>query len=474
MIFTSFEFIIFFILVLAGRGLLRDFSAAKWFLLGASYLFYMSWNISCVVLILLTSLLDFAVGSALAEMQDQRMRKLLLCCSLAANLGVLAFFKYTNFLLMNVQQGLAFAGFQPRSLHFDIILPAGISFFTFMSMSYTIDVYRREIPPCRNARDFLLFVAFFPHLVAGPIVRAANLLPQFYRPVRPTIGDVESGLAKFALGAVKKLVISDQIASHIDLIFSNPGNYDGLTLLQGALGYSVQIYCDFSGYSDMAIGCARMMGFRFIENFQMPYGAANITEFWRRWHISLSTWFRDYLYIPLGGNRTGPVRTYVNLMLTMLLCGLWHGASWNFVLWGGMHGIALAIHRLWGAWDPLASLRTRPLLHSLWTVISHFLTLSVALVGWIFFRASSLGLAVEYLGRMITWSHDGVRLLSPYILPAVAAVAITHLLINKDRNWDLEIVSRSIPVRATTYAALVLLLTMLAAADAVPFIYFQF
>src|SRR5438309_4412717 len=235
MIFTSFEFVIFFILVLVGRSLLTNFSAAKWFLLVASYLFYMSWNVYCVVLILLTSLLDFAVGSALAEMQDQRKRKLLLSLSLAANLGVLGFFKYTNFLLMNVQQGLAFFGFPLTPLHYDIILPAGISFFTFMSMSYTIDVYRREIPPCRNLRDFLLFVAFFPHLVAGPIIRAANLLPQFYRPVRPTIADVESGLAKFAIGAVKKLVISDQIAPHIDVIFANPGNYDGLTLLQGAL-----------------------------------------------------------------------------------------------------------------------------------------------------------------------------------------------------------------------------------------------
>lgn len=474
MIFTSFEFILFFILVLAGRSLLQDFSRAKWFLLVASYVFYMSWNISCVFLILITSVVDYCVGLALVTIQEPRKRRVLLVVSLAANLGVLAVFKYTNFLLTNLQQTLVFVGFRLPPLHYEIILPAGISFFTFMSMSYTIDVYRREIPPCRNLRDFLLFVAFFPHLVAGPIIRAANLLPQFYRPVRPTMADVESGLAKFALGAVKKLVISDRIAPHVDLIFSNPANYDGLTLLQGALGYAVQIYCDFSGYSDMAIGCARMMGFRFMENFQMPYSAANITEFWRRWHISLSTWFRDYVYIPLGGNRKGQGRTYFNLMVTMMLCGLWHGASWNFVLWGGMHGIALGIHRLWSAWDPLMRLEAGRVLRPVWTVFSHLLTLGIVVVGWIFFRAQSLADAVEYLDRMVTWRADGIRLLSPYILPAVAIVAVTHLLLHKDQNWDQEIIAHPIPVRAAAYAGMIVILSMFAAADAVPFIYFQF
>ena len=217
-------------------------------------------------------------------------------------------------------------------------------------MTYTIETYRRRIKPCHSARDFLLFVAFFPQLLAGPINRAVDLLPQFAQRIRASAIDFEIGLVQFAMGAVKKLVISDQIAPNVDLIFKAPGSFDGFTLFQGALGYAIQIYCDFSGYSDMAIGTARMMGFRFMENFQMPYSAVTITEFWRRWHISLSTWLRDYLYIPLGGTRSGAARLYVNIMITMLLGGLWHGASWNFVFWGGLHGLSLAVHKAWMAW----------------------------------------------------------------------------------------------------------------------------
>jgi alginate O-acetyltransferase complex protein AlgI len=268
--------------------------------------------------------------------------------------------------------------------------------------------------------------------------------------------------------------ISDQIAPNVDLIFANPGVYDGFTLLQGALGYAIQIYCDFSGYSDMAIGCVRMMGFRFMENFQMPYSAVNITEFWRRWHISLSSWFRDYLYVPLGGNRKGPVRTYVNLLVTMLLCGLWHGASWNFVFWGGIHGVALAIHRVWKIWSPIASSHKRGVLRSSWGVASRMLTLSVVLVGWVFFRAQSWASAWIYLERMTSWSSDGTRLVSPYIYPALATVAAAHLLVNKDRNWALEVPHRSVVIRTLTYSALILCIVSLGATDSAPFIYFQF
>jgi alginate O-acetyltransferase complex protein AlgI len=473
-IFTSFEFIIFFALVLIGRSLCRTLRAEKWLLLVASYAFYMSWSVPFGLLILATSVVDFSVGLGLDKIEDQRKRKLLLTVSLVANLGVLAFFKYTNFLLANVESLSEMFGAHLSRWHYDIILPAGISFFTFQSMSYTITVYRRQIPPCRSPRDFLLFVAFFPQLLAGPIVRAADLLPQIYRRARASLYEIESGLCQFALGAVKKIVISDQIAPNVDLIFSNPGNYDGFTLLQGALGYAVQIYCDFSGYSDMAIGCARILGYHFPENFQMPYSAASITEFWQRWHISLSSWFRDYLYIPLGGNRKGPTRTYVNLLVTMLLCGLWHGASWNFVLWGGLHGCALAIHRVWKNWDPLAALMGNAAFRLIWTPFAHLLTLGVVLVGWVFFRAQSLPQAAQYLHGIFTWSHAGVHLVSPYILPAVAAVLVTHLLIQRDRNWAQEIPQRAVFLRVGFYSALVLLLCLLAVTDSVPFIYFQF
>jgi len=474
MIFTSFEFVFFFGVVLMVRSCLRSFSAEKWFLLAASYVFYMSWSIPCGLLILFTSSLDYFVGSVLGRTEDPRKRKQLLALSLIGNLGVLVFFKYANFFLVNVQWGLNLFGSQAPQWHYDILLPVGISFFTFQSMSYTIDVYRRQIPTCNSWRDFLLFVAFFPQLVAGPIVRAADLLPQLRQRVRASLLDIEAGLAQFALGAVKKIVISDQVAPHVDLIFANPGNYDGLTLFFGVLGYAVQIYCDFSGYSDMAVGAARMMGFKFMENFQMPYSAVNITEFWRRWHISLSSWFRDYLYIPLGGNRKGDGRTYFNLLVTMLLCGLWHGASWNFVVWGGLHGVCLAVHRGWKSLDPFKSLNQHAVFRFGFSWLSRLVTLSIVLVGWVLFRCPTWSAATDYLIRMVTWSPEGVRLISPFILMAVAAVTVVHFTINKDSNWAHNIPSASVPVRIAAYSTLFVLLGLLAAVDAAPFIYFQF
>ena len=474
MIFTSFEYVALFVLILGLRLFMRSFSAEKWLLLIASYLFYMSWSIPCGFLILATSVVDYYVGIALGRMENPGKRKWLLVISIVANLGVLAFFKYSNFFLANASVGLNMLGFEVPRCHFNILLPAGISFFTFQSMTYTIETYRRNLKPCHSLRDFMLFVAFFPQLLAGPINRAKDLLPQFLQRVRANALDFERGLAQFALGAVKKLVISDQVAPNVDLIFANPGNFDGFTLLQGALGYGIQIYCDFSGYSDMAIGSARMMGFKFMENFQMPYSATSITEFWQRWHISLSSWFRDYLYIPLGGNRKGIGRTYVNLLVTMLLCGLWHGASWNFVFWGGLHGSALAIHRAWKTWNPLASFEGNTVFKVMWTLFSRGLTLFVVLVGWVFFRAQSWTSACDYLKHMITWSHEGTRLISPQILPSLLAVVVVHLFVNKDRHWALELPDRSVPVRIVGYAVLALLLVCLGATDSAPFIYFQF
>ena len=474
MIFTSFEYVLFFAGVLLTRSLLWSFGAEKWFLLIASYIFYMSWSVPFGLLILATSLVDYGVGLGLERIEEESKRKLLLICSIVANLGVLAFFKYTNFFLANVSAAVNAAGYQHQPWHFDIVLPAGISFFTFQSMTYTIEAYRGNVKVSHSPRDFLLFTAFFPQLLAGPINRAADLLPQFARRVRATAADVEIGLTQFAIGAVKKLVISDQIAAHVDIIFGAPGNYDAFTLLQGVIGYAVQIYCDFSGYSDMAIGSARIMGFRFMENFQMPYSSVNITEFWRRWHISLSTWFRDYLYIPLGGSRKGAARTYVNLLITMLLCGLWHGASWNFVFWGGLHGAALAIHKLWKSFNPLHADAGGPVFGFLRTLISRVATLAIVLVGWIFFRAQTWGSATEFLTRLVTWKTDGMALGSVYILPATAAVVAVHLLVNKDRNLAHEVPSWPMPLRIGAYSTLAILLCLFGAAYTTPFIYFQF
>ena len=472
MIFTSFEFVAFFGLVLLLRSGMKNFAAEKWLLLIASWLFYMSWNPPFVLLLIFTSGLDFFVGRWLEQSTVPRNRKLLLIASLVANLGILAFFKYTNFLLESWHGLLASVGITFHPVVLNILLPAGISFFTFQSMSYTIDVYRREIPACRNLRDFLLFVAFFPQLVAGPIVRAADFLPQLLQRRRASWGQVESGLALFALGAFKKLVISDQIAGHVDLVFSQPGNYDAVSLLLGSLGFGLQIYCDFSGYSDMAIGCARMMGYEFCLNFRMPYSSVSITEFWRRWHISLSTWLRDYLYISLGGNRRGPTTTQINLMLTMLLGGLWHGASWNFVIWGGLHGLALIVHK---AWRSLLGKRAAAVDNSrLARLAGWMLTMAVVLVGWIFFRAVGLDNATTMLARIFTWETGGVRLLSPQIFLALALVAGVHLCVSKNGDWIAWIVERPMAVRVAAYTALLMGILCLGARESAPFIYFQF
>ena len=472
MIFTSFEFVAFFAAVLFLRSLLKSFNAEKWLLLIASWLFYMSWNPPFVLLLIFTSGLDYYVGRWLERSERQRTRKLLLIASLIANLGVLAFFKYANFFLDTWHGLLASAGITFHPVVLNVILPAGISFFTFQSMSYTIDVYRRQIPACQSLRDFMLFVAFFPQLVAGPIVRAADLLPQLFTRRRASWTDVESGLALFALGAIKKLVISDQIGGHVELAFSRPGAYDAPSLLLAAIGFGLQIYCDFSGYSDMAIGCARMMGYDFCLNFRMPYSAVSVTEFWRRWHISLSTWLRDYLYIALGGNRCGPGRTHINLMLTMLLGGLWHGASWNFVIWGGLHGLGLIVHKAW-RWllGKNAALVDRSRLGSL---AGWILTMSLVLTGWVFFRAAGFDAAMTMLTRIATWDTGGIRLLSPQIFMALALVAGAHLCVSKDSNWAEWIVGRPVPVRIATYTALLMMILCFGARESAPFIYFQF
>ncbi len=472
MIFTSFEFIAFFLLLLLVRSLVTNFTAEKWLLLIASWLFYMSWNPPFVLLLIFTSGLDFFAGRWLERSNNQRTRRLLLTLSLVANLGVLAYFKYTNFFLDTWHNLLGTVGIKFNPVLLNIILPAGISFFTFQSMSYTIDVYRRAIPACQSLRDFLLFVAFFPQLLAGPIVRAADLLPQFLQRRRAGWKDIESGLALFTLGAIKKLVISDQIAGHVDLVFTHPGNYDAISLLLAAIGFGLQIYCDFSGYSDMAIACARIMGYEFPINFRMPYSATSVTEFWRRWHISLSTWLRDYLYISLGGNRRGPTRTHINLMLTMLLGGLWHGASWNFVIWGGLHGLGLILHK---AWRTMLGNRAQAMDASrLATFGGWLLTMSLVLTGWIFFRAVGFSDAITMLGRIVTWDTNGIRLLSPQIFMALAMVLGAHLCISKNGSWIAWVIEKPIPVRVIAYTVLLMTILCLGARESAPFIYFQF
>jgi alginate O-acetyltransferase complex protein AlgI len=349
MIFTQPIFALFFALTAGGHWALSNARARKLWLLAASYVFYGYWDYRFVGLVLLCTIFDYGVGLLLGRTQAPRARRMLIAASLCMNLGLLGFFKYYGFFAQSLVSALSALGVKAdlRTLH--VVLPAGISFFTFQTMSYTIDVYRKKLEPQRDFLDFALFVAFFPQLVAGPIVRATQFLPQLEAPRVLANVDVRRGFALFAAGYFKKACLADNIAAAVDPVFADPATFGALDRLLAALLYSVQIYCDFSGYSDMAIGAAALLGYELPRNFDAPYFSESVRDFWQRWHITLSTWLRDYLYIPLGGNRGGKFVATRNLMLTMLLGGLWHGANWTFVLWGFLHGLALAVHRFWSS-----------------------------------------------------------------------------------------------------------------------------
>ncbi len=344
MIFSSGVFLFLFLGFSLVYALLRKADTLRiLFVTLFSYYFYYKSSGFHFLLLAIVTLTDFSAAALMQKARRQGVRRLLLILSLVVDLGLLCYFKYTNFLLATFAP-LGHGSFQPL----DIFLPVGISFFTFQSLSYTIDVYKKKLKPLSNPLDYAFYVSFFPQLVAGPIVRASDFIPQIRRHPLVTRAMFGNGVFLILSGLFKKAVISDYISlNFVDRVFDSPSLYSGVENLLGVYGYALQIYCDFSGYSDMAIGIALLLGFTFPDNFRSPYKSASVTEFWRRWHISLSSWLRDYLYIPLGGNRKGKFRTYVNLLLTMLLGGLWHGASWNFILWGGMHGLGLVFNKLW-------------------------------------------------------------------------------------------------------------------------------
>jgi len=478
MTFTSFEFAAFFLFVLVGRALFREFAVAKWFLLLSSLFFCLFSSVSSAIIIMFIAVVDFSIGRRLGQTADEGHRKRLLVFSLFISLGLLSVFKYTNFLIENLLFVLSVLGFEFPHIKLNIAAPPGISFFTFASVSYVVDVYYRRLEPSSTLKDYALFLSFFPKFLSGPIARAVDFLPQLNQRVRLTAIDIETGFVYILLGAVKKLVIADQVANHVNRIFSAPTEFSGFTLLQGLLGYAVQLYCDFSGYSDMAVGSARLLGFKLPENFQMPFSAVTITEYWRRWHITMLDWFRDYLFFPLEmARRKSPrpiFRTCSNLFLTFLVCGLWHGAGWGFVIWGGIHACAMASHVVWRAWNPLACLKDSRLFQIGWTFLSRVLTLSVLFLSLIFFRAESVTNAVIYLNRLVSWNPNGTHMVSPYILPAVVAVFLIHLFVKKDYNWPQEIPTKSPIIRLLAYTSLLILLVTLGATRTVPFVYFQF
>ncbi len=482
MLFNSWVFWVFLPLVLGGYFLLRH-AGQNVLLLLASLLFYGWWDWRFLGLLALTTALDFWVALGLdrrAAGGDYRLspsrRKALLLASVVANLGVLAFFKYFNFFedsLVNLLSTVAGREVEPTGL--DIILPAGISFYTFQSMSYTIDVYRGELRATPSLVDFGAFVTFFPHLVAGPIVRASILLPQVEHPRRYEAEKFNEGGYLILWGLFKKVVVADNLAPLVNAVFAaDPASLSGGTVVLATYAFAMQIYCDFSGYTDIARGCAKLMGFEIPLNFNLPYAARTPSDFWQRWHISLSSWLRDYLYIPLGGNRGAPWRVYLNLMITMLLGGLWHGASWTFVVWGGYQGLLLVVWRF--ATPRLNAVplleragRTRAVRFVQWIVFFHLVCL-----GWLIFRAQSF----DQLNQMLAAVADGMdfagtevlawQLLlfaSPVVLMQVVQYAVGRL------NFVLDLPS---PVRGAFYAFLLVGITLLGQFKGNEFIYFQF
>jgi alginate O-acetyltransferase complex protein AlgI len=477
MLFNSFIFLIFLIVILPVFYLLPNKKTKNLFLLIASYFFYGYWDWRFCILLAVTTLTVFIIGIKLSKTSDIRKRRNLLIISLIVNLGILGVFKYFNFFITSFSLLSNKFGISLDFLHLNIILPVGISFYTFQALSYVMDIYRRRLEPTKNLVDFALFVSFFPQLVAGPIERASNLLPQLFVKLRPTREQIEQGIVLIVTGLFRKVMIGDTSGRIVDQIFAQPELYMSFELICGLILFSIQIYADFSGYSRIARGTANLLGVELMKNFEQPYLSRNITEFWHRWHISLSTWLKDYLYIPLGGNRKGNVRTYINLMLTMLLGGLWHGASWNFVLWGGLHGTYLSIHKFIIKGKKIAiEYEYKGFLNSVSFIFSVLLTNILVLFAWLFFRAKDSLTIRIFFDRMIHWKSS--ELSSRFLIITLSFVGISLLIdlfeyFSKPHMSILKIPSKSISAGVLAGLLLVTLLFMFQS-DPLPFVYFQF
>lgn len=474
MLFCSLEFLPFFAVVFSLYWLLPWNRARVGLLLLASFWFYSCWNHWLALLIVASTTLDYAIGLGLERSARTTVRRALLLTSLGFNLGLLAYFKYVNFFLDSLQQTLQLAGWQTAWPTLQVLLPVGISFYTFEAISYSVDVYRGRVKAERNLAHFLLFILFFPHLVAGPIVRARDFLPQVARPKRWSWLRAQWGAELFLLGLVKKLLIADRMALLADPVFAHPEQYGTGAAWLGVLAYTVQIYGDFSGYSDMAIGLAHLLGYRLGINFRRPYLAQSMGEFWHRWHISLSTWLRDYVYIPLGGSRGTAAQTERNLLITMGLGGLWHGASWPFVLWGLLQGgLLIADRRLRNA------TANRPAWQRFFAspfgrITSTVTVLICVSLGWVLFRAPNLAIAGE-LYRRLLWPVAGRGLHQPMVGYALllAALVVGHWFTERpgwQRGWN------RLPagLLAAGYAVAALLAGSLGPNVEQGFIYFQF
>ena len=473
MTFNSLQYALFLPAVLAIYWALRR-RGQNVLLLIASYVFYGSFNWRFLGLLVLTTVTDYTVGRLLEVTEDPGRRKRIFAVSLMVNLGVLGFFKYFNFFASDGARFLGHLGLHLAPPVLRVLLPVGISFYTFHGMSYTFDVYRRDIEPTHSLLNFAVFVAFFPQLVAGPIGRAQFQLPQFERERTPPNWDrIRQSAFLILLGLFKKVAIADMLAPYVNRAFLAPGSSSALGLVVGVWAFAFQIYGDFSGYSDIARGSAFLLGISLPENFNQPYFSRSITEFWRRWHISLSTWLRDYLYIPLGGNRGSPAATYRNLMLTMLIGGLWHGAALTFVVWGGLHGVYLSLERRAAAVSGATSDFRRP-----WTLrqdlLRTVLTFQLVSLAWVFFRAPSLHDAVHYLADIARLQH-GATDHNAVLMLALAAGAMIFVDYVQLRARDhTAFISWNPAVRGLMYGAMIVPIVIFSGGTPVPFIYFRF
>ena len=476
LIFNSGLFLFLFAGFLLFYALLRRSTSVRiiYVILFSLYFYYKSSGVYFLLLVFAAAS-DYWIARALYRTRRPWLRRSWVVLSIAVNIGMLGYFKYTNFLI-DISNRLFGEGF----LQFrNIFLPVGISFFGFQSLSYTIDIYRRQLRPLDRWTDYLFYLSLFPQLVAGPRVRAKDFIPQIRRPLHVSREMFGTGVFLILTGRFKKAIVSDYISlNFVDRIFDEPLLYSGFECLAGIYGYALQIYCDFSGYSDMAIGIALLLGFRFPKNFDSPYKAATITEFWRRWHISLSTWLRDYLYIPLGGNRKGRVRTYINLLITMLLGGLWHGAAVRFVLWGALHGAALALHKLWLKFVPRAKATGAEMSWG-WRIAGIFFTFNLVCFGWLMFRAESMQTVSLMLHQIFSNFNLAVapQVLKGYLsvfLLMGAGYALHMLPASADRTAQRIVAASPTVVQVLLAAGMIWCVMQIKSSDIQPFIYFQF
>jgi D-alanyl-lipoteichoic acid acyltransferase DltB (MBOAT superfamily) len=481
MLFNSFHFLFFFLFFWPIYLLLRG-TPRKVFTLAASYYFYMCWSTKYIALIWGITIIDYIAGNMIARANTQRLKRFYLVVSLGSNLGILLVFKYFNFLSLSIHHALVPLGLHDPPLMLAVILPIGLSFHTFQAMSYTIDIYKGKAKAEKSLLNYALFVAFFPQMVAGPIERPNQLLPQFHGDPKFSWENVRVGGRLTLWGLFKKMVIADGLSGFVNLVYANPSRYTGAELLVATIFFSLQIYCDFSGYSDMAIGLARMMGFYLTINFRQPYLAKSIGEFWHRWHISLSTWFRDYVYIQLGGNRVSRARFYLNLMITFMLSGLWHGANWTFVIWGAFHGMCLvASHltsRLRETVREALGLNRFP---QLLGVLQNCFTLLLVGIGWVFFRAGTLRQAIYVLTHLLPLGgFDSLLLVKAGILRADLPFVVSFALIMFYVEWILAHPERRPALWSNTgfrfamYYSCIFAIIFYGTFGHVDFIYFQF